>query len=141
MADQKISQLTSLTTPASADLLVIIDDANGTPTSKRITLKNLFGGVPSNTAISGTTTLTGNTTLNHSNTVISSNVNFTGSKGPKINSGYVTLANATTVSSNNTTTVLGSGGLQGSFFWDENYLYVAVSNTEIKRVAISAFTP
>ena len=141
MADQKISQLSSLTTPASSDLLLIIDDANGTPVSKSVTVKNLFGNVPSNTAISGTATLSGNVTINSSNAVVSSNVNFTGAKGPKINSGFVTLASATTVSSNNTTTVLGSGGLQGSIFWDSSYLYIAVSNTEIKRVALSVFTP
>jgi hypothetical protein len=48
------------------------------------------------------------------------------------------LAAKTTVSSNNATTLLG-GGHQGSIFWDENFLYVATSNTVIKRVALSVF--
>lgn len=52
MADKKVTQLTSLSTPASEDLLLIIDDPSGTPVSKQISVKNLAGGLP-NTAISG----------------------------------------------------------------------------------------
>ena len=39
MADKKVTQLTSLTTPASEDLMLVIDNPNGTPTSKQITVK------------------------------------------------------------------------------------------------------
>ena len=35
--------------------------------------------------------------------------------------------------------VLGAGGLQGSIFWDSSFLYVATSNTQVKRVALSVF--
>ena len=140
MADRKITELTALTSTNNADLLYVVDDPNGTPVSKKVTLKNLFNSVPANTTFSEKMTVSGNTTLNGSNTIISSNVNVTAAKGPKINSGFVTLAAKTTVSSNNTTTVLGSGGLQGSIFWDEDYLYVATSNTVVKRVALSVFS-
>ena len=140
MADRKITELTALTSTNNADLLYVVDDPNGTPVSKKVTLKNLFNSVPANTTFSEKMTVSGNTTLNGSNTIISSNVNVTSAKGPKINSGFVTLAAKTTVSSNNTTTVLGSGGLQGSIFWDEDYLYVATSNTVVKRVALSVFS-
>ena len=47
MADTKISALTELTTPADADLLVIIDDPAGTPISKKITRGNLFNATVS----------------------------------------------------------------------------------------------
>ena len=73
MADKKVSQLTSLTSPASEDILLVIDNPAGTPTSKQITVKNLLGSAPSNTSITGTLTVSANTTLNGSNTVISSN--------------------------------------------------------------------
>jgi len=53
MSDKKVSQLTTLTNPAAPDLLMIIDDPNGTPVSKKISLKTFFGAVPSNTSISG----------------------------------------------------------------------------------------
>ena len=140
MADKKVTQLTALTTGASEDQLLIVDDPNGTPASKQITHKNLFGAVSSNVVVSKLTTLNANVIINCSNTSISSNVNMTGSKGPKVTSGFITLNVPTTVSSNNTTTVLSAGGLQGSIFWDTNFLYVATSNTQVKRVALSVFS-
>tara|TARA_R100001460_G_C3551800_1_gene175209 strand:+ start:1506 stop:1928 length:423 start_codon:yes stop_codon:yes gene_type:complete len=140
MADKKVTQLTSLTTGASEDLFLVVDDPNGTPASKQITHKNLFGAVSSNVVVSKLTTLNANVTINCSNTTMSSNVNLTGSKGPKVTSGFITLNTPTTVSSNNTTTVLSAGGLQGSIFWDTNFLYVATSNTQVKRVALSVFS-
>jgi hypothetical protein len=42
MANQKITALTALTTPATEDLLVIADDPSGTPITKKITLANLL---------------------------------------------------------------------------------------------------
>jgi len=42
MANKKITDLAELTTPAAADLLEIVDDVVGTPTSKKITWANLF---------------------------------------------------------------------------------------------------
>jgi hypothetical protein len=127
MADKKVTELAALTSPVSEDTLLIVDNPNGTPASKKITLK--------------LSTLTGNVTINCSNTTISSNVNVTAAKGIKLTSGFITLGPTTTVSSNNATTVLGSGGLQGSLFYDSSFLYVAVSNTQVKRVALSAFSP
>lgn len=120
MADRKVTELAALASPASVDVLLIVDDPNGTPVSKKITLKNLFGSVPANT------TFTAQATFNN-------RVN--------VANGFITLQDKKSVSSNNATTVLGAGGLQGSLFWDDNYLYVATSNTVIKRVALSTFTP
>ena len=141
MADKKVTELAALTSPVSEDTLLIVDNPNGPPASKKITLKNLFGSVTSNVAVTKLSTLTGNVTINCSNTTISSNVNVTAAKGIKLTSGFITLGPTTTVSSNNATTVLGSGGLQGSLFYDSSFLYVAVSNTQVKRVALSAFSP
>ena len=140
MADKKVTQLTSLTSPASEDLLLVIDNPSGTPTSKQITVKNLLGSAPANTSISGTLTVSANTTLNGSNTVISSNVNMTSTRGPRTSAKWITVAKTTGTVSNNATTELGSGGLEGSIFWDEDFLYVATSNTVVKRVALSVFS-
>ena len=136
MADKKVTALTSLTAPTSADLLMIIDDPSGTPVSKQITLKNLAGGMP-NTAVS-TLWVSANTTINGSNTVVSSNVTFTSARGPRTAARYITVGKSTGTVSNNATTELG-GGMQGSILFDENYIYVATSNTVIKRVALSVF--
>jgi len=117
MADQKVTELANLTAASSEDVFYVVDDPSGTPVSKKITAKNLFGAVPANT------TFTHFTTFN--NKVTAAN-------------GVVTLATPTTPTSNNATTDLGAG-MQGSIFWDSDYLYVAVSNTQIKRVALSVF--
>jgi len=42
MADEKITQLAALTTPATEDLLAIVDDPAGTPETKKITILNLL---------------------------------------------------------------------------------------------------
>jgi hypothetical protein len=139
MADSAITDLSSVLSPASTDRLLITRDPNGTPVSKQISVKDLFGNIPANTSISGITTLSANLIVSGSNTVFSSNVNITSSKGPKVTAPYITIATKSTVSSNNATTQLGASGLQGSIFWDENYLYLATANNNVKRVALSTF--
>lgn len=42
MANQKITELTALTTPATVDLLAIVDDPAGTPETKKITIADLL---------------------------------------------------------------------------------------------------
>lgn len=42
MANKKITELDELTTPAGADILPIVDDVSGTPTTKKITIDNLL---------------------------------------------------------------------------------------------------
>ena len=126
MADRKITELAALTAPNQKDLLYTVDDPTGTPVSKQLSLFSLFGAVPANTSISGTLTASGNTSISGAKT--------------ELTSGQVTLSAATSVGSNNATTVLGRGGAQGTIFWDQNYLYIATSNTEVKRVALSVFS-
>jgi hypothetical protein len=52
MADRKISDLTALTTPTSGDFLPIVDisEAAAASKNKRITIEELFRGVPLGTA-------------------------------------------------------------------------------------------
>lgn len=42
MPDQKITQLTALATPATEDLIPIVDDPSGSPIVKKVTLGNLL---------------------------------------------------------------------------------------------------
>jgi hypothetical protein len=42
MADQKLSDLTALTTPSGDDILYVVDDPAGTPADRKIALDNLF---------------------------------------------------------------------------------------------------
>ena len=43
MANKKITDLDPLTTPAGADILAIVDDVEGTATTKKVTVTNLMG--------------------------------------------------------------------------------------------------
>ena len=47
MADSKVSELTELTSVNDADLIPIVDDPSGTPTTKKITRANLVSGLAS----------------------------------------------------------------------------------------------
>lgn len=51
MADAKITELTALTSLATADVLAIVDDTTGTPTTKKVTVANLFGAIAGNVTI------------------------------------------------------------------------------------------
>jgi hypothetical protein len=122
MADKKVSQLTTLTSTTSEDLLLIIDDPNGTPVSKKITVKNLFGNISSNV------------TIRSSNTVVTSNLNLTTSSLMKVNNFIVTVRSVP--ASNNAAS---EGYKIGQMFFTNTHLYVAVNRTTLKRVDLSTF--
>ena len=46
MATKKITELTNLATPVGADVLPIVDDVAGTPTTKKVTATNLMTLAP-----------------------------------------------------------------------------------------------
>jgi hypothetical protein len=46
MANKKFTELTDLPSPAGADILAIVDDVAGTPTTKKVTVTNLMGQAP-----------------------------------------------------------------------------------------------
>ena len=126
MADKKVSQLTSATTAAAPDLLMIVTDPNGTPTSKKITVKSLFGAVGSNTVFSANVTVRGNRAQ------FASNVNIT----KTLTANTVKITYGSTPASNNATTV---GMAVGELRFTNTYMYIAVNATTIKRVALSTF--
>jgi hypothetical protein len=126
MADKKVSQLPSLTTTAAPDLLMIVDDPNGTPVSKNITVKNLFGAIPSNTVFSANVTVRGNRAQ------FASNVNVT----KTFTANTVKITCGSTPASNNATIV---GMAVGEMRFTNNYLYIAVGSTTIKRIALGTF--
>jgi hypothetical protein len=126
MADKKVSQLDSLTTAAAPDLLMIVHDPNGTPTSKKITVKNLFGSVGSNTVFSANVTVRGNRAQ------FASNVNVT----KTLTANTVKITYGSTPASNNATTV---GMAVGELRFTNTYMYIAVNATTIKRVPLSVF--
>lgn len=57
--DKKVSDLTPLVNVTSDDLLMVVNDPNGSPTSRKISLGNLFGNVNINTAFTAGLTVRG----------------------------------------------------------------------------------
>ncbi len=55
MADTKVSALTAATSASSDDLLYLVDDPGGTPTSKKITVANFLGGTSNQLPLALTT--------------------------------------------------------------------------------------
>jgi hypothetical protein len=124
-----------LTTTAAPDLMLIVDDPNGTPVSKNITVKNFFGAVPSNTVFNARVSLKANTTVSCSNTFVLANVNMTSGARFRVNNFITTLRSAP--STNN---ALSQGYVTGQAFFTNTHLYIAVNRTTLKRVSLSTFT-
>jgi hypothetical protein len=59
MADKKVTALDALTTVAADDLLLIVDDPSGTPTSKKVTAANLATYTSTGLATLASPTFTG----------------------------------------------------------------------------------
>ena len=58
MANKKITELTEETSPAGADLLALVDDVSGTPTTKKVTASNLMTLAPVQSVAGQTGTVT-----------------------------------------------------------------------------------
>lgn|SRR5210317_1983817 len=58
MANKKFTELTDLPIPAGADILAIVDDVAGTPTTKKVTATNLMSLAPVQSVAGQTGTVT-----------------------------------------------------------------------------------
>jgi len=58
MANKKITELTDLPSPAGADIMAIVDDVSGTPTTKKVTATNLMTLAPVQSVAGRTGTVT-----------------------------------------------------------------------------------
>lgn len=216
MADKKITELTAATNHATSDLLLVVKDAAGTPTSRSATFGSVFANVASPVTVTNLATFRSNTSITSATATISANTSISGRltvhekiqtdggatiignngalhANNTITAGTITvpmlqetpLANtagralidtkiATTVAdgkfsliSNGTHTgttqvdtisLQDSKGLRlvksgtptnnnpstdsiavGTIFFDDNFLYIAINSTTLKRVALSTF--
>ena len=95
MANVKITDLPELAaTPADADLLEIVDDVAGTPTSKKITAGNVRGGLAASGANADITSMTGITGVISTPTNLASKTTATLSKTIGSTGDYATFAAA-----------------------------------------------
>lgn len=168
MADKKITQLTALTSPSSDDLLHVVDDPGTTPVNKKITVANFFSDVTvpameftTELTVNGTTltansnvVVTGGATINEAGAdndtriegASDANLVFVdagndrlgvGTNGPTskldVNSDAIRVRTARTPATSSDTVS------EGTIFWDSSYLYIAVGDNLIKRVALTTF--
>ena len=110
----KVSALTSLSAASADDLLLVVDDPAGTPTSKKITVKGLLeSNATSNVAVNGSLVAVGKAVAN----VITVNYSSTPANSTAVPSGFGT----------------------GSMWTDGSYIYVVTGASAIKRVAIATW--
>lgn len=126
MADKKVTELTAATDVTADDLLMVVNDPNGTPGSKKVSVNTFFKNVRANTAIRGTFTTSANNTINGNKMTVTANTTFSGNL----------RMTSDTPGSNNAST---EGYGVGSIWYDSNYIYIATASGTIKRVALSVF--
>ena len=78
MADKKVSELSAITNLSGDDLLLVVNDPSGTPTSNKVTVSNLFANIVPNVVHKGTVTTRANTTFTGTTMTVSSNATFSG---------------------------------------------------------------
>lgn len=163
--DKKITQLPAATNMRPADLFLIVQDPNGTPVNKKITNVVLFGNIQANVSISNSETEISSTNLTiEANSVFNGTQSANNSFRVKGSGGTVIFGDAVNnragILTETPTAPLDVNGDQirlrtqktpmssnavaasvsaGTFFWDANYLYIAVNGTTVKRVALSSF--
>jgi hypothetical protein len=99
VADKKITELTAATNHASSDLLLIVKDAAGTPTSRKATFASIFANVASPMNVTNLTTLKSNTTISSSRLTINANTTL-GSAVVTLNGKLQTETSATIIGNN-----------------------------------------
>ena len=140
MADKKITQLDAVTTTANTDLLLIVRDPSTTPVNKKLKIGDVFGETAQTIFSNIDVRSSGNSTLGATSTqtvrgnavklVSNTTVELTGT--PDMISDRIRLRNSLTPASSNNLAV---GWPIGTIAWDPNYLYIAVSSTQIARIA------
>ena len=136
MADKKVTALSALSSITSDDLFLVVNNPQGTPTSYKVSAKNMFKSVPANTAIKGLFTTTANTIIAgnqanvSANATFSSKVTVSGDKKFLITTKSVNPGNSNAVAQSITA---------GTIFYSNTHLYIATDSNTIKRVALSTF--
>jgi len=74
---KKVSELSAITNLSGDDLLLVVNDPNGTATSRKVTHKNFFANVVSDTTHRGRTTFQANTFVYGNQMTVQANANFT----------------------------------------------------------------
>lgn len=116
MSATKITGLDPITYMSSGDLVPVVHNPAGSPTTNKITIDNFYSNVAVAVSFANTFTVSGNVV---SQTNLTANNLFLTYKTTPVSSGDVVLG--------------------GKIWFDSNYIYVAIANNTIKRVALASF--
>lgn len=135
MADQKLSEMTLRSNLAANTRFYVVTFSGSVPEHYATRILDLFGAINANTVINAKLTVNGNTVFAGNRSLCSANAHFSGANT------HVHALTANSVKLNDRQTPANSAITinQGRVFFDDNYLYVAVANNEIKRAALSSF--
>ena len=133
MADKKITQLDAVTSAANTDLLLIVRDPSTTPVNKKIELGDVFGETAQTVFQTVDVKANGNMKLAGDTVYISANTNVAFNSSIEINSDRFVLKNQVSAPANNNN--LFYQWDTGTFAYDSNYLYIAITPTLIARFA------
>lgn len=125
----KVSEFPLSLNTSGNDLLYIVDGS----VSKKITIDGFFNSVPSNTSFSGTLSVGSDLSV-ASNT---SSQNLTVSDMLTVQK--IKIENSVQMSNTFTPANSTISVDKGTIFFDSNYLYVAVANNNLKRIALETF--
>lgn len=132
MADKKITQLTAATTAANTDLLLIVTDPAGSPANRKLEIGDLFGETAQTVVTTMNLRATANATIGGNFVRVTPNTAFQVDGLADFNYNRIRIRSSSTPANSNNTLV---GWPVGTFAWDVNYLYIAVSSSQIARIA------
>lgn len=120
------------------DLFLVVANVNSDPANKRVRFSDLLSNLNANTAINGSLEVNGDFTVDGDTYFVNSlDVQFTNLRVDNLvvsSNGFIISEKFTPANS-----AIYEAGSEGKFFYDENYLYIKISDNEVKRVALTSF--
>jgi hypothetical protein len=136
MADKKVTALSALSSITSDDLFLVVNNPQGTPTSYKVSAKNMFKSVPANTAIKGLFTTTANTIIAGNQANVSANATFSSKVTVSGDKKFLITSKSTNPGNSN---AVAQSITAGTIFYSNTHLYITTDSNTIKRIALSTF--
>jgi hypothetical protein len=138
MADKKITELTSITHVSGDDLLMVVNDPLGSPSSNKVSVGNLFANVTPATVHNGAVAFNENVNFGCDAVTSTANAHYISGAGIvtdrlKLNNGGLLGAQISTSNAVN------EGISAGTIWYSNTHLYIATDSNTIKRVNLSTF--
>jgi hypothetical protein len=136
MADKKVTALSALSSITTDDLFLVVNNPQGTPTSYKVSAKNMFKSVPANTAIKGLFTTTANTIIAGNQANVSANATFSSKVTVSGDKKFLITSKSTNPGNSN---AVAQSITAGTIFYSNTHLYITTDSNTIKRIALSTF--